>query len=151
MYIIEGFQPSTHMMIGGYGFSVLLRKDIALKLLDKDYKESEMISKIAESHIEFMFGENHLSRPHYHFFERDGKKSWLLQYSTVPGNACDLGIAFADLNDTKIIDGVEYVIYSSHNVDSPRQAYALLSIWLTWFEILKSSIRDVKGLHQGKK
>ena len=141
MYKIEGFQPSTHMMIGGYGFNVLLKKEIALILLDKDYKKGETISKIAESHIEFMFGENHLSRPHYHFMERDNKISWLLQYCTVPGNACDLGIAFADLNDTKIIDGCEYVIYSSHNVDNPRQAYALLSIWLTWFNVLKSSIK----------
>ena len=142
MYIIEGYQPSTHMMIGGYGFSVLLKKDIALALLDKEYKEGESISSIAEKHIEFMFGENHLSRPHYHFMERDGKKSWLLQYCTVPGNACDLGIAFADMNDTKTIDGDVYVIYSSHNVDSSRQAYALLSIWLTWFNIIKSSLGE---------
>ena len=143
MYMIEGFSPSAHMTAGGYGFNVLLRKDIVLALFNKDYKEGERISNIAESHIDILFGENQLLRPHYHFMERkNGKISWLLQYCTVPGNACDLGIAFADLNDTRLIDEVEYVIYSSHNVDGVKQAYALLSIWLTWFNTIKSAIRD---------
>lgn len=139
LYRIEGLIPTRTMAVGGYGFCVSLDMDSALLLLKIPRNPTERITDIAKKTLEVLFGDR-LLHPPYRFIQmQDGSKrdSCLLHYCTVAGDACDLGISFADLDsNSKYRSGKKWVIYSSHNVDSPTQAYGLLSLWLQWFNTM---------------
>ena len=84
----------------------------------------------------------------YHFV----KESWLLQYCTVPGNACDFGLEhnaqhdfLEDFERTKQQQNLlrDFPIsYTPHNVDTINQATCLLSLWLEWANLTKSFLID---------
>ncbi len=118
--------------------------------IDLDYRfavkarETEMPERILNNFLKSgkniiqKFGLNQLGivTP-YHFV----KKSWLLHFCAVPGDACDLG-----LSNNSQTDFLEYfdtikeepfpenarVSYSPHNVDTKDQAFCLLNLWLHW-------------------
>jgi hypothetical protein len=83
----------------------------------------------------------------YHF----AKESWLLQYCTVPGNACDFGLEhgaqynfldnFERIREQNPLVGFP-ISYSPHNVDTKDQALCLLDLWLEWANLTKSFFID---------
>ena len=144
-YRIEGLLPTLHMSMGGYGFCVLLDKCTVDKLLSIPYSRDENITKIAMNTISRIFGERNdfWRNPCVFMMMSDGEPSSLIQYCTVPGDACSLGIDFGDIDGNIKYDGEKkWVMYSTHNVDSPTQAYALLSLWLQWMNTIHVLFKD---------
>jgi hypothetical protein len=142
-YRVEGFFPSDNDL-GAYGFSVELDKDLADLALQTEIPNTayKNLIKMAESTIKKVQLAKPLEkvRPPYHFVANNsGKLTCLLQFCTVPGDACDLGIDGMEMGrfvESGKID--RNIHYHPHNVDNLRQAYALLSIWLNWADIIEA-------------
>jgi hypothetical protein len=81
----------------------------------------------------------------YQFMENEeGDLTCLLQYAEVSGvNSCSFGM---DPNERRRIlmpeSRVSPIVYSSHNVDSLPQAFALLSLWLNWANLLEALLSN---------
>ena len=146
-YRIEGFFPSD-TALGSYGFAVELDKDLATKALNTEIPEAgyvnlqtmarEMITRVGLAKK----GEQ-IREPLKFVTNNQGKTSCLLQFCDVPGNACDLGIDGITAGDFAQKGVVERnPVYNPHNVDHPRQAYALLSAWLTWSDCVEAFLSD---------
>ncbi len=118
----------------GWGPSAKLSVDFAKKAretpLDKEfYKRIQEIGLgIIKDYFEPVLAED-VKIP-YVFME----ESFLLNYASVPGNACDLGLEHFCQNQffNNELDGIFSVRYTPHNVDSQVQASCLISLWLNW-------------------
>lgn len=148
LYRIEGFFPADRLNLGAYGFAVELDKDFANKALQTEITEEgyKNLTKSVETTIRRvgLVGKNDRVRTPYNFVaNKEGKLTCLLQFCTVPGDACDLGIGGIESGDF-IARGVinRNPMYQPHNVDHPKQAYALLSAWLTWFNLIEAVLSD---------
>ncbi len=143
IYSIQGFEPAGRQL-GGFGFSTHLDLELARKaraetLSEKADENFQAVAYeiIKNSGLDSTGLEKH--SPHY-FFVKD---SFLLRFCKIPGNACELGLEWKDidrLNDEHM--SRNWLTYSPHNVDNSRQAYALLSLWLYWAETLKVLFGD---------
>lgn len=143
-YNIQGFFPRGGM--SGFGFGIDMKSDIARRALShpmsqKYYDHLQRIGKdiILNSGWEKEF----IRKEPYVFAEnKEGKVSSLLHYCEVPGDACDLGIDGMQLG--RFMDGGDRISvkYGPHNVDNTRQAYALLSLWLTWANGLEGVLKE---------
>ena len=134
IYEINGFMPPSEPGVGRCGFSAFLDKELAVRASQVKVSSeiqkgllkfgSEAIRRVWERD----FKESELCGEVYNFHE----DSLLLQYCSVPGDRCILGMApgiLTTLQEGTFPDRVEY---STHNVDNPLQAYALLTLWLRW-------------------
>ena len=74
----------------------------------------------------------------YNFVSRKNRLTCLLQSCTVPGNACDLGVSWDEIESVSNSQYKNYIEYHPHNVDSSYQVPALLSIWLMWHRLVES-------------
>ena len=147
-YKIVGFSPREDMCTGGYGFCVLLDKNLAKKaleteLFEKGYNNLETIATSTIKGVGLAKKDERIKPPYHFVRNEDGKLTWLLQFCTVPGDACDLGLEWGEINGLKGEHFYkDYIDYTPHNVDHVRQAYSLLSIWLFWAEIVESISRS---------
>jgi hypothetical protein len=100
------------------------------------------LEAIAKGTLHRLFGKDRMIRPPYHFVD----DTCLLHFVQVPGDACDLGIDGSELSEFKREkDSWKNAInYTPHNVDSHMQAYALLSLFLTWAHIAEAVIPQPK-------
>lgn len=130
LYRVIGYSPPAKAMtLSGYGFSVNLDGDYARRCVNKKRPEGfdEKLNEFGKNVLRSLWnGMEHIRTP-YVFLE----DTMLLRFCSAPGNACDLGIDGIDLDR---IDRDETVSYHPHNVDSHVQAYALLSVWIMWFD-----------------
>lgn len=142
-YEILGFSPRNDLTLGGYGFSIYLDKELAKKAFEQELTEygyknlTEMATNII---IDVgLAKKDEIIHPPYNFFpNKKNNLTCLLQFCDVPGNACDLGASWDQIEDLKRDSYKNYIEYHPHNVDTSRQAYALLSIWLNWEEHIKA-------------
>ena len=139
LYRIEGFSPpSKRGQVSGYGFNISLDRDFAKKAFQTEIPEKayENLQKIAKSIIMSGIDYDPMIRTPYVFVpNKDKQLTCLLQYCTVPGNACDMGLDWSEINDLSFKNHFSnYITYTPHNIDHHNQANLLLSIWLNWFD-----------------
>ncbi len=140
-YVVSSFQPSSGNNLGRFGFSVGLDPNFAKKAFEKEISEEiyKRFDKMGKSIIALSGFKGKFTQPPYKFVENQkGNLTNLLRWCDVPGDACDLGIDGSELSNLmtrEFDDLIKYksmIEYGPHNVDSPQQAYALLSLWLNW-------------------
>lgn len=148
LYRIDGFFPRKGLDLGAYGFAVELDKELANRALQKEITEEgyKNLTSLAESTIKIVGLAVAKERimDSYHFVANSkGNLTCLLQFCRVPGDACQLGIDGMEMGRFvergKIERNPEY---QPHNVDHPRQAYSLLSIWLNWVDCVEAFLSD---------
>ena len=128
-YSISGFlPPDKNMTMGGYGFSIGLDPEFVKRVSKIEVTDAQLenLENIGRGIVERQMGD--CMFPPYTLTEIDGKRTLLLKYCRVNGNACDIGHMGNNSGD-------RYLPYDSHNVDSSVQAYTLLALWLKWYEI----------------
>lgn len=144
-YRIERFEPVQHLDIGAYGFSIELDGDFAQtqKLYEIQPFSLSRLNEMGVKILKKIFpGEGQFIRTPFNFWEG----TCLLTNVTVPGNACGLDMSHTDFHS--LCSGrapQESVQYAPHNVDNPRQAYALLSLWLKWFDSVSFFEKKLRG------
>lgn len=127
---------------GGYGFSTSIDNEFAILARNTPMIEHsrKVLHEEGEEIVKGFNLKGICSTPY--FFVED---SWLLRYAEVPGDSTDLGIDnLGDFTDrwgsySDFIDKMKnkkeslgIARYVSHNVDSFKQASALLALWLNW-------------------
>lgn len=143
LYRIMGFFPADNSL-GAYGFSVELDKDLANKALQTELTEQgyKHLTQMAETVIRragLAMQKERVSTPYHFVGNKSGNLTCLLQFCTVPGNACDLGIDGIETGRLVERGKIEHnPEYDPHNVDHPRQAYSLLSLWLNWADLIEA-------------
>jgi len=134
-YVLDDITPRNDISLGRYNINMGIKTDFAMKFLDTEltdfaYNKLEELRNITLKSVGLINSKDH----RYVFVKnKQDKTSWLLGYCHVEGNACDLGIEGGELDS--IINKnytCNLIEYSSHNVDSMQQSFALLSIWLIW-------------------
>jgi len=149
IYVISRFFPGDNVR-SAYEFSVGLKSELALKAYNKELTETgfnyleNMRKKILKR-----CGLNYSDACNYRFVENDNKNpTCLLHWCKVEGDACSLGIDGTELNSMqnsfkkKDLSNLKLIGYYPHNIDSMRQAYSLLSIWIQWADFAYSSTRQ---------
>jgi len=142
MYSVEGFVPQAEMSMAGFGFLALLDRDYARKALSTEMPET--VRGNLQSMGEYIIKNSGLEptlfmQKPYHFVEN----SYLLQFCSSPGDACDLGMEInqlellrEELTDPGVLEQSRRfdnpITYLPHNVDSPLQAYTLFALWANW-------------------
>ena len=144
-YVIEHFEPISHLDLGRYAFNVGIEMELAKKAFQREIDE-KMYNRFQEISLDRMKETRMLKRDEtrndygYHFLSnKNGNLTLLLRFIDVPGNACDLGINGEEgdlLREGKLHD--KFLGYYQHNIDGQQQAYTLLSLWLTWVEAVKA-------------
>ena len=148
MYKIVGLTPPKEYKMGGYGFMIELDPNFAreaakLKLTQTLYDDFQTATSDILKTIKMDLGHRHV------LFRLND--SWLATNFSVQGNACGLDVILDRLdeimdekNQTPIIypPSINRIIYPlkyySHNIDSHLQAYALLSIFSYWYDLVES-------------
>lgn len=142
-YTISGFSPpSKDMAMGGYGFAIGLNAGFAKKCIQFNAK-MENLSRLNDMGLERlkMIFDYATDKP-FHYQEKNDEPTLLLHWVQVPGNACDLGNAGIDTEDILKMKDDDLLEYYPHNVDSIKQAYGLLSLFLRWYDSAFSLVID---------
>lgn len=137
-YRIQGFGRLAGTS-GAAGFSVVVPIEFADEA--RKWNRPETVDKMLKDyareiwprHMEWMGGEDHIASYIDKAFRFDGD-TYLLTNLNVPGNACGL--------DQDRIFGAPWSAsygWTPHNVDSPSQASALLSMWIRWFDCVEAT------------
>lgn len=145
-YRIMGFGPIAEGP-GAWGFGIELAKPFAEALLQCD-RPPLMIQRMQEyaarcwpRFMPWLADHNELKDLWAVDAERcamfHGEHS-LVHSLNVPGQACGL-----DLCDGVMSTMRDSVTWAPHNVDSPGQAGALLSMWLDWFSMAETLVCEV--------
>jgi hypothetical protein len=141
-YAFDGLLPSPQL--GGYGFSFQLHASFAKQAYATPYDENlhrqlQTDAKQILIDTKLIDKKEKYWRPRFNFVD----KTSLLQWTEVPGDACDLGIDGNDVNYTRreLADSdlpFDYFIpYNPHNVDTSAQAFALLAQMVLWHDAVK--------------
>ena len=142
-YVISGFHPSPDGGTSSFNFHIGLKKEFAKRALEMQLPERGLIT--------FREFENGLMKQmgwkdqveSYQFIEHKlGKDSCLLGSVEVPGtNSCHLAAEdFRATNLDKINKYNKYLEYHPHNIDNPRQAYSLLSLFSKWADLMDTML-----------
>lgn len=146
---IDGFSPPEKgQEFGRFGFCISLDAAFAKQCLATPRPKMERVSRIAETTVSRLFGEEPFRNPPINWW----KDTCLIHGVGVPGNACDLTADYSEI-ERLLNRGYEPIDigevwswaleYSPHNVDSARQAYGLLSVWLTWYNCVTATLLPV--------
>lgn len=85
-----------------------------------------------------MFSKQYIESP-YTFVE----DSLLVQSFHVPGNACDIGIDWREIDSLKDEKSFKNLIsYHPHNIDNIKQTYALFSIFSNWIDYTEALLQS---------
>lgn len=140
---IDGlYPPERGQEFGRFGFGVSLDSRFAKQCLETPRPKMERVTRIADETLVRLFDE--VCMPHRALLW--WKDTCLLHGVSAPGNACDLTSDYSEIE--RLADGVDEsrdvwgwaLEYSPHNVDGVRQAYALLSVWLTWYNCVTATL-----------
>jgi hypothetical protein len=141
MYRLNGFCPPSTPQLGGYGYSISLDRDFSkLAASVKIPADMTFFHRTLERMLSVVDMADCPAR--YIQFYND---TCLATNFTVAGNACGLDIEWHELNDILKPESTypRYLEYWSHNIDSMRQAYALLMIFSHWYEFAEAMIYDM--------
>lgn len=152
-YSIHNFiPPAEHSSMGGFGFSTSIDPQLARKALETELPENyrERLLEIGKGIImgTHLARDDFLIHPPYSFVEQDDKYTCLLHSCDVPGDACSLSVSWEDINSLKKGRNSFFGItsrglpYHPHNVDTSKQAYGLLSLWLRWAHSLDVFLKE---------
>jgi hypothetical protein len=123
------WQP-TALYQPGYEFGILLDPDLALRMLstELDSRTKENLKKLGLETIVRM-GYNY---PEPYLFYGN---SWLVQEFDIGNNG-----KWLSLDSSQRLDNIRIPLkYSSHNVDTSKEAYALMALvdrWVEYFNLL---------------
>src|SRR3990167_912896 len=153
LYRIEGFVPPSRgeTRMGMYGFGVKLDLDFAKQAFQNELSDKfyEVIKSRGERIVRSVFPRDKYIHEPYLFAGNEngipsilnGNRTFLANSFIVPGNACSLNL---DRDETSRLTEKNpypnYVEYSPHNVDSIDQSYALLSLFMTWFDAVDATL-----------
>lgn len=144
LYRVTGLIPRADISLGRYGFGIHLDSKFAKRTLDKREmsRTQERISQNFKTDIlERLFPKDKKwLLPPFHFVE----DSLLVQSIHVPGDACDLGIDWSDIDELKREQPYRTLTYGPHNVDSMQQAYGLLTLFTEWINIAEALTHEEK-------
>ncbi len=144
VYEVQEFvPPDGSIHLGAYGFGVYLDRGFARKVKDFVLDEVDFVQNRFQEMGEKLIvrrlfrKEGGYIRKPYDFVE----DSLLIQSIHVPGNACDLGVAWAQIEDIEN-ERVRknWLEYNPHNVDSMAQAFALFSLFTKWVDWSKALV-----------
>ena len=134
MYEIDGLKTRTDLQLDSCGFCFKLDREIAKLAYQKELPDDSRFQEIGKSIVESC-GLTPQRMP-YSFVENEkGNSTLLLHYVHVPGTACQLGIDDRyEIEKLKSNDesSRNWIEYSTHNVDSIRQAFALEVLVIDW-------------------
>lgn len=136
-YKIVGFEPSQSFLIELDGS--FAKKAFETELPDERY---DFIQERAQNIIERIY-QHELNYPPCIFVETESRSlTYLVHSVSVPGNACGLNIDHDDNGFGNLIAGedVGFVRYYPGNIDTTKQAFTLLSIWLMWQDIAEGRL-----------
>ena len=139
-YVVDCFGLGKKGNIGSYGFSIGLDPNFAKRFYDRviTQEESDNMNRRGKDIVRNIFdlGKREFVDTPYSFLENEkGKPTLFLQWCSVIGNACDLGLDGMDLDSIKRWDELtmgRLIEYGTHNVDTLFQASALFTIWNEW-------------------
>jgi hypothetical protein len=146
-FMVHGFHPprlspGDHGM-GRWGFGITLGAGFARRCIDVPITPAmlERSSARAIELLRLLFPEPHMLGEHEQPLAFQGG-GFLLTNISVPGNACGLDMDWSDLRDINgliELGGIHQGLASGvgllpHNVDGWRQANALLTLWLDWYQ-----------------
>ena len=150
-YSIEGLYPPDGQGLGRGGFFTYLERKFSREALSTKLSEENIkrYQQDGEKIIERAWRRNPgASAKPYSF--HDG--TCLLRYCVSPGDACDLSIQppeeieylKRELGETNLAESRDDlpIEYHPHNVDSPIQAYILLSLWTHWARTIQYTINQ---------
>lgn len=123
-YRIHGLYPRGGM--SGAGFSIWLNQDFANKIKQVKIECPINIIDMAKT-IHHNLGFYEPRDGGLHFWEG----TFLLHWCTIDVAACEIGIDGTDIDQMIYDEPLEYI---PHNIDTSKQAYGLLSLWLHWFK-----------------
>ena len=153
MFEVHGFTPpSPDITMGGYGFEVRLQLSFAqgcselnvdataLARLERRCRDNVIERTFHKASLEF----------HRHPTLRFYQSSLLLVGVEVPGvNGCWLALEsdqFHDLTHRPLsLDRRQALTYTTHNVDTQAQAFALLSCWLHWHRGAVATMKTMRA------
>ena len=149
---VIGFGPTDDprkdwIGIARWSFCIELEFQLAKKLFSKPLPESagKSLHEIAcRQHMNIFQDWDHEGGlfPRRQIFNFWSDRCLLTNVSVEPGNACGLDMEPGDFaaveRDSKSFWDGKTVRYLPHNVDSQRQATALLAAWLTWYNHIDS-------------
>ncbi len=134
-YRIESYTPQEGM--SSCGFLVFLDLDVARKLAKIPKPKSNWVKEQADKTNKFLFGDRPMPFEVYRFIKLpNGEDSCMLScVETVGVNGCILYVAGSNIEHCiyPAPSGRQCVKFCCHNVDDHVQAYALLSMWLEWY------------------
>lgn len=146
LYEIVGLQPAGGDRLGRFGFSVFLDREIAKKAFEKELPEGHHFNEIAESILidcGLIKKSQRIYHSPYNFAKNEeGNLSSLIHYVQVPGDACELGMAWREIDSLRRDDHRNWVEYHPDNVDNHQQAYALLGLFTYWANIINILFKD---------
>ena len=152
---IVGLYPRTdRSSCGDYYFSVGVEKGFAKKCFEKGLNEEgyDNFQNIGRRMFQKVFGSDDYmplfdhDYPYQFFQNKDGKTTSLIRNLQVSGNAC--GLDFDGQRDIEkelnYIDKYNgFIEYHPHNIDSPIQCYAFLSLLTSWEETMDRDRKSV--------
>tara|TARA_Y100000310_G_scaffold337912_2_gene426191 strand:- start:713 stop:1201 length:489 start_codon:yes stop_codon:yes gene_type:complete len=153
---IPNLYPRTDgSSMGGYYFSVGVKKEFAKQCFEEELTEKlyNRFQNLGRKMLTKVFGsDGHLplfdSKNPYRFFKNSqAKETCLISNLVVPGNACGLdNDLFANIEkELNEIDKYRnFIEYHPHNIDSPRQCYAFLSLLTSWEDIMDMNLNPIK-------
>lgn len=151
-YKIQGLYPILDSRyLGGYAFSIGIKKEFAKKCFEKELTQRiyDSLQDDGKKMLEKVFGCDEFmplfdSHYPYKFVEnKSGNLTCLISNLTVPGNACGLDSDFWEIESElkNIGEYSNFIEYHPHNIDTPIQCYALLSLLTKWDEIIETFLK----------
>jgi hypothetical protein len=138
-YKIANFGSGVGGM-GGEGFNINLGGSAAKKLYETPLPGDEFLRKFAYDILGGCFKGRSMYGAEPIVFAKmpDGRNSCLLKACEVPGvNGCCIYAESSSISSLSR-ENPHDLNYVSHNIDDKLQAYALLSIWLCWANVVES-------------
>jgi hypothetical protein len=149
---IVGYTPPAESVVGGgFGFEIKLSLSFAQKCLETlidGVAQQRLERRCRENVVQRMFGlerTRHYPQPTARWVE----SSLMLASMEVPGtNGCWVALEpeqMAILRGRRTPLRRDALSFTTHNVDTHTQAFALLSCWLHWHRAAASALQGYQG------
>jgi hypothetical protein len=147
---IMGLQPlirDNNYSLQKYGFDMGIERKFAKKAYQMPMTNPgfESLQNEGQAIIKEVMKVDMIENP-YKFVPNEKGLTFLIASIDVSGNSCDLGLDGSELGNIeeeleKTNEVYKYLTYVPHNVDSPSQAYLLLSLFLNWENLMDCVIK----------
>lgn len=139
-YHIEGFIPplgEETLRLGSCGFSAYLDRELAKRAFQKEIPENIPLQDIGRNIIRgYNLSADRNFKPYFFIPNEQEKTTCFVRTISISNfGACDLSADWRGVESLRKEDDEyteHWLEYTSHNVDTPVQASALLSLFLAW-------------------